>query len=391
MVLAGVTNPLRADNMQYFAYVFESGKLNALLSRLSVNLHALCGIDFLSSQLKPVKVYSLSSPAGAGQADDLMQHSFTKLSPGTKYSFLLVAQCDGSCLRQLSKTAGSLRAIISCANNAAADCRAQSLVYARVEASTGSKPDKKHGEDDDGESGGDGGRDDDGQSGGGSWVGGFVTSSFVLLALLVVALVGVGVYYYRRNKEYYDSNFNFQYVNIFGGGGGSGGGAGSQSGHGSSSHAFNFDGSEHQESSASGYYNPPTVGGAGVLDFRHTASNAKEKIAHWANSVQSKAKQFVHNLSTTAGAAGQSVSGAGAGIVSSRNGFEAVRDDESASAGKVSWLTPASQLSNQTNNKFINKAASNTTYHPIHGQTGGNRPIFSVQDEEDDDDINVNL
>eukprot|EP01041_Mallomonas_annulata_P003044 gene3044-5962_t len=112
VLMPGMSNPVLADEMRYTAYIIDVEHLNSQLqqqelqqqSSMSImpRFTSRCGINYAiehySTAIKvvPIAIEDTSS--------ETLSHTFHKLDAGKKVIFVLLATCDGQCLRQLSKT-----------------------------------------------------------------------------------------------------------------------------------------------------------------------------------------------------------------------------------------------------------------------------------------------
>ena len=201
VLLAGLGTPLFAAYMSYTAFVFDVKAMNEAVKRgdgelgprgpvSGLNFRTMCGLAYAADTLTSAVVSVmpvLLSPSEEGA--DMMSHRVQGLRAGTRYRIVVVASCDGACLRQLSKTAPS--ALMSCSSSSS-DCKTQNLVYEATEFSTKSKDDSS----DDGQD------DGDASEGGVVSLGGFVTIAIVVLVLaLVLVLLSVAYSYKPHDRS----------------------------------------------------------------------------------------------------------------------------------------------------------------------------------------------
>jgi hypothetical protein len=198
--LPGAYTPLEAAYMTYVAYLFDSSMTDAALQSLAqtgvdgIRLTTPCGLDYITDTLvstSKAAVKLLTVPVSAAdQGGDTMSHTLTRLKTGTSYRVVVVATCDSDCLRQLSKVTDNPRITISCSDQAT-DCRSQSSVYSIAEFITNSRADSDSADDDASATG-----NDDTST----YVQSLISFSFVVLALIIVAIVGASAYWLKDNS-----------------------------------------------------------------------------------------------------------------------------------------------------------------------------------------------
>ena len=213
VLMPGLYIPLEADYMTYSAYIFDAKLTDAALRTLqisqgveNVRLSTLCGLNY-AVEVLPVNAVKVERAKlkSVDQGADFMTDTFEGLSVNTQYRLVLVAACDSTCLRQLSKVTNNPRISISC-NDKAGDCKPQSVVYISGSFTTAATAD-------------DVSHDDVPSSGGNSYVESLINFSIVVMVLLGIALIGVVAYWLKYNgKETWAVASAWLHNNIGGGG-----------------------------------------------------------------------------------------------------------------------------------------------------------------------------
>jgi hypothetical protein len=211
--LQGLASSVIAQEMRYEVRVFEKTALEKALAQQkkaggALVMNTLCGLDFATDTVRSIQrgdaefsnkdVRTFSWPAGSmdaqlragGEASYLL----TRLSVKTSYTAVVLAVCDASCLRQLSKSSvvvggGTGAAWSTCGG--AVDCQTQSFIFPAVSFTMSSRPDSSTS----------GGVDDDEASGS---TGSFRRRHFVfvlVITIILLVLLALGCIFSRYNKS----------------------------------------------------------------------------------------------------------------------------------------------------------------------------------------------
>ncbi len=196
VLMPGALSPMDARYMTYTAYVFDLSATTAALKTLetkqgveNVRLTSACGLSYASEVLpsKVVKVVRVT-PKTTEQGTAFMSQTFDGLTISTKYRIVVVANCDSSCLRQLSKVTNDPRVTVSCSDSSG-DCKPQSMVYLTQDITTADITDNTPHDTDDTSNSSDG------------WVQGLLNFSFAVMIILIIIVIGIATYYLKNNWQ----------------------------------------------------------------------------------------------------------------------------------------------------------------------------------------------
>jgi hypothetical protein len=225
ILMPGESRPKKTINTVYYLYLFEETQLVSLALDYKSNYHlplvldTKCGLDYTASLLSESKIIAI--PAVGSETNPSLTHTISGLKQGMSYVVYLLAQCDGSCLRQLSKTMVSTH-YVSCGGGAV-DCMTQKYYFGSILAQTSGKGSESSGSSNEGSSS---------SSSSSSSVDNLVLIVVLCLLALLSFLFGVFSYYYR-NKKQLDEIQAFEMVDFNSTNGSESGGGG----FGSSSHS----------------------------------------------------------------------------------------------------------------------------------------------------------
>ena len=136
VLLPGLASPLAAANMQYTIYVIDMDKLQSLTSaalggsqtEYLLRPQTPCGLNYMAEHYRAaVQVTVLPNQQ---DSTELIRYTFSNLINGKSYKFGVLATCDSTCLRLLSKVTKA--ATITCAGQFS--CKPQQSAYLLSEA-----------------------------------------------------------------------------------------------------------------------------------------------------------------------------------------------------------------------------------------------------------------
>jgi hypothetical protein len=233
ILMPGESKPKRTRNILYLLYVFDESALTALAMNYKFTYHlplvleTKCGLDYVANTLgggETSKIIAIpgvemtdSSSSSSSSSLPMMSYTITGLTKGKSYAIYLLSVCDGTCLRQISKSIVTSH-YVSCGVGTV-DCMTQKFYYGSIISQT-----KNHGH---------GNNDEDNQQGSSSSSSSGVDSVILIVIVCLVALLsflfGAFSYYYRNKKEL-DEIQAFEMVD-FNSSSGGGGGFGDTSSH----------------------------------------------------------------------------------------------------------------------------------------------------------------
>lgn len=395
VLMPGVNTAYVADNMNYKSYIFDSQDLANLMALTAttapISLKSFCGLDHTSVAITHGVTVTNIPLSPIERSKEVMSHKFQGLKTNTKYTLVILATCDSSCLRQLSKVTNYKRVLINCASGEE-ECKSQYLVYPAISFTTNKKQDSSS---DDSSS-----TDSDNNSTSDSTVSTFVIVGIVLLVIILLVMAGIAYYWQKVNENFFGGSLWASCESVssmcpslslptwmgggssssgpargtsgsgrtdsvssahmtemidtkrFGTGRGGQGRGGRGGGRGGATRAGGYSAIGNEDDDLSTHYQPPTLasypteggnGRGGVLDFSNAANNASDGAKKIWSSIASTAKNIKESISNT-------------------------------NAPATKWGPPTAGKKPAASNPMQSK--------PM------NRSTFVVEDEEDDDDDN---
>jgi hypothetical protein len=144
--LPGVDTLLNYEELEYTLYIVRGEKVSSSPKSCSseflreYRLDTLCGLEHLA-MVEHSRIEIVRLPAThLIQKGEIFQYRLSGLDANTCYVTALIAECDGTCLRQVAQTSAEYRSLDGAGCGGSIACTRQTYVYSSTEWSTDFSP-----------------------------------------------------------------------------------------------------------------------------------------------------------------------------------------------------------------------------------------------------------